>query len=432
MVLAAAVAAVIIVRLQAAPVPLERDEGEYALMGQLMLDGVPPYSEAANMKLPGIYYAYSAILALFGQTVVGIHMGLLVVNLFSTIIVYLIARRLFGAAGAALSGAAFIITSADNSVLGLFAHATQFVVLFALAGTWLLQKGLESSLPPSVKGGPLPRTYPQGEGKRCGSKRRGLLLWGSGVCMGLALLMKQSGVFFALFGFVWVVYATFRSRPVVWKRFLFDAGSLAAGIALPLAVILMLMARQGVLDRFWFWTIEYARAYASEVDLKGGLELFQLGIGPIIKNNPVIWSMTIAGMIGVWFTESGRNAALFLLLFLLFSFLSVCPGFFFRQHYFVQLLPAAALYAGAAVFALEKAAAKYTARSKALEFVILFAVTAVSLTSVFSVERVLATSTPDRFSRSVYGANPFPESGKDRRIYQEKHQTGRSYSDPRV
>ena len=93
-----------IVRLQAAPVPLERDEGEYALMGQLILDGMPPYLEAANMKFPGIYYAYSAILAVFGQTVTGIHVGLLAVNLFSTVILYLLARPLLGAAGAAWPG----------------------------------------------------------------------------------------------------------------------------------------------------------------------------------------------------------------------------------------------------------------------------------------------------------------------------------------
>ncbi len=137
-VLAAAVAAVMIVRLQAAPAPLERDEGEYALVGQLILDGTPPYREAANMKLPGIYYAYSAILAVFGQTATGVHMGLMIVNLLSTVILFLIARRLLGGAGAAMAGAAFLIMSADTSVLGLFAHATQFVVMFALAGTWLL------------------------------------------------------------------------------------------------------------------------------------------------------------------------------------------------------------------------------------------------------------------------------------------------------
>jgi len=362
-VLAAAVIAVMIVRLQAVPVPLERDEGEYALIGQLILDGAPPYLEAANMKFPGIYYAYSAILAVFGQTVTGIHIGLLVVNLLSTVILYLLARPLLGAAGAALTGAAFIIMSVDTSVLGFFAHATHFVVMFALAGIWLL---LESSR----------------------SRRKMPLLWGSGLCLGLAVLMKQSGAFFALFGFLWVLHGAFRSRPILWKRLFLESGSLAGGIVLPYAVVVALLAHQGVLDRFWFWTVDYARAYATEIDFKTGIVLFQDGIIPIIRNNPLMWSMTFAGMIAIWFSESGRKVAPFLLLFSLFSFLAVCPGLFFRPHYFVQFLPAAALNAGAAVWAIEKAAAKYTAKSKAIQFAMLVAVVAFSLSGVFSLAGV--------------------------------------------
>ncbi|HYA43016.1 MAG TPA: glycosyltransferase family 39 protein [Syntrophobacteraceae bacterium] len=387
-VLASAITCVIILRFQAAPAPLERDEGEYALMGQLILDGIPPYSEAANMKLPGIYYAYSAILALFGQTASGIRMGLVAVNLFSTVLLFLLALPMLGAAGAALAGAAFIVASAGTSVLGLFAHATQFVVMFALAGIWLLLRALKSSRPGMT------------------------LLWGSGLCLGLALLMKQSGVFFALFALNWVVYAAFRSRPVVWNRFLLQTGSLAAGIVLPYAVVLALMAYQGVLDRFWFWTVDYARSYASELDFNTGIQLLRPAIVSIIENNPVIWALGFGGMIGVWFTGSGRKVAPFLLAFFLFSFLSVCPGFFFRQHYFVQFLPAASLYAGAAALVIEEVAAKYTVRSKAVQFGMLVAVTAFSLTGVFSMQRVLMALTPDEFSRSVYGGNPFPESVK--------------------
>lgn len=46
------------VRLRLADVPLERDEGEYAYAGQLILDGIPPYRLAYNMKFPGAYYAF--------------------------------------------------------------------------------------------------------------------------------------------------------------------------------------------------------------------------------------------------------------------------------------------------------------------------------------------------------------------------------------
>src|SRR5208283_3697652 len=66
-----------LIRFRLRSMPLERDEGEYAYAGQLMLQGIPPYQLAYNMKLPGAYAAYAAILATFGQTSAGIHFGVL-------------------------------------------------------------------------------------------------------------------------------------------------------------------------------------------------------------------------------------------------------------------------------------------------------------------------------------------------------------------
>src|SRR5208282_3182955 len=57
--------------------PLERDEGEYAYAGQLMLQGIPPYQLAYNMKFPGVYFAYAALMKIFGETPPGIHAGLI-------------------------------------------------------------------------------------------------------------------------------------------------------------------------------------------------------------------------------------------------------------------------------------------------------------------------------------------------------------------
>ena len=51
------------VRVRLGDMSLERDEGEYAYAGQLLLEGVPPYKEAYNMKLPGTYLAYAASMA---------------------------------------------------------------------------------------------------------------------------------------------------------------------------------------------------------------------------------------------------------------------------------------------------------------------------------------------------------------------------------
>ena len=55
-VLAAAVLSLTIaIRIRLLGIPLERDEGEYAYAGQLMLQGIAPYKLAYNMKFPGTY-----------------------------------------------------------------------------------------------------------------------------------------------------------------------------------------------------------------------------------------------------------------------------------------------------------------------------------------------------------------------------------------
>src|SRR5437899_10570137 len=85
---------VIAIRIRLLGIPLERDESEYAYAGQLMLQGIPPYKLAYNMKLPGTYAAYAAIMSIFGQTILGIHLGLLLVNAVTIALIFFVGRRL--------------------------------------------------------------------------------------------------------------------------------------------------------------------------------------------------------------------------------------------------------------------------------------------------------------------------------------------------
>src|SRR5216117_4225850 len=78
--LAVVIAVVVLIRIHFLAIPLERDEGEYAYAGQLMLQGIPPYRLAYNMKFPGTYAAYALLMSIFGQTILGIHLGLLLIN----------------------------------------------------------------------------------------------------------------------------------------------------------------------------------------------------------------------------------------------------------------------------------------------------------------------------------------------------------------
>src|ERR1700694_2076304 len=83
-----------VVRVRLRNTPLQRDEGEYAYAGQLMLQGIPPYQLAYNMKFPGTYAAYALIMSIFGQSVTGIHLGLLFVNAATITLIFVLGRRL--------------------------------------------------------------------------------------------------------------------------------------------------------------------------------------------------------------------------------------------------------------------------------------------------------------------------------------------------
>src|SRR5437867_6963020 len=129
---------VIAIRIRLLGIPLERDEGEYAYAGQLMLQGIPPYKLAYNMKFPGTYEAYALIMALFGQTIVGIHLGLLLINAATILLIFLLGRRLINSIAGIAAAMTYAVLSGSSSVLGLAAHATHFAMLPVLGGTLVL------------------------------------------------------------------------------------------------------------------------------------------------------------------------------------------------------------------------------------------------------------------------------------------------------
>ena len=92
------------VRLRLLDVPFERDEGEYAYGGQLILEGLGNGVPLQNIK-PTIYTIYALIMSVFGQSPQGIHFGLLCINGTSILLLFLSAWRLYNARVAVASAA---------------------------------------------------------------------------------------------------------------------------------------------------------------------------------------------------------------------------------------------------------------------------------------------------------------------------------------
>src|SRR5437773_8734984 len=198
------------VRLRLADLPLERDEGEYAYAGQLILQGIPPYQLAYNMKFPGTYYAYSMILALFGQTPWAIHVGLLILNGGTTIVLFFLGRKLVGIFAAAVGASAFAVFALDHGIMGVFAHATHFVLLPALGALFVLLRAIELKRPV------------------------GYVV--AGALLGTAVLMKQQSIFFAPFAAALLLWHERSHATRRWPQLLSRWLLLAAGTAVPFAV----------------------------------------------------------------------------------------------------------------------------------------------------------------------------------------------------
>ena len=376
------VAVALFARIRLLGLPLERDEGEYAYIGQLLLHGIPPYKLAYSMKFPGTSIAYALLMSIFGDSINGIHLGLILINLLTAGLILFLGRQLLGEPGGIAAAAAYCVLSLMPYVLGLAAHATHFVVMFSVAGAFLLLRALD--------------------------RRPKMLIAASGCLFGFALLMKQPGLFFVLFGSVYLFSRDWRAqlsvREIISRNLIFVTGASA-----PFLVTCLALWNAHVFEKFWFWTTKYAGQYGSQVSIGWGLRIFAGHFWGALGTAWPIWAVATLGLIVCVISPILRTRAGFLTTFAFFSALAVCPGFYFRPHYFILLLPAVSLLAGAALVAALNGL-RISAHTVRITIILLFGLClAWPLWSEadFFFGRPLTEA-----NRMVNGTNPFPESVK--------------------
>jgi hypothetical protein len=376
------VAAVLFARIRLLGLPLERDEGEYAYMGQVLLHGIPPYKLAYSMKFPGTAIVYAVLMSIFGESINGIHLGLILINLLTAGLIFFLGRELLGQLGGIAAASAYCVLSLMPYVLGQAAHATHFVAMFSVAGAFLLLRALD--------------------------RRSKMLIAASGCTFGFALLMKQPGLFFVIFGSVYLFrrdwHAQLRAREIISRNLIFVIGASA-----PFLVTCLALWNAGVFEKFWFWTIKYAGQYGNQVSIGEGLQIFANYFWAALGSAWPIWAVAAIGLIVYIINPTLRTRAGFLITFTFFSALAVCPGFYFRPHYFILLLPAVSLLAGAALVAALNGL-RISAHTVRTAIILLFALCLgwpLWSEADFFFGRPLAEA-----NRMVNGTNPFPESVK--------------------
>jgi hypothetical protein len=354
------------IRLRLLNMPLERDEGEYAYLGQLLLQGVPPYELVYTMKLPGTGLVYTLGMAVFGQTAAGVHLILLLANSLTTIFVFLLGRRLGGDLAGTLAAVAHSVMSVCPAVVGLAAHATHFVVLFAVPAVLLLLKA--------------------DHGKR------------------------QPGLCFGLFAVAYLIFHAWQRGTLFTLPFARPLLIFAFGLMLPLVLTALALAAAGDFGRFWFWTFTYARHYETTLTLHQGLHEHLLAHLSQTKDLSFgFWLLALGGLPAAACLKRLRPALFFSVSLWLFAFVGTAAGLYFRGHYFILLLPAFAILLGLAVTAWrDLMPAKFLPDVLRSLPVIVFAL--ILGWNLYYYEAVYFEWPADQVAQQLYRENPFSEA----------------------
>ena len=250
----------IFVRLRFADAPFERDEGEYAYAGMMILRGQLPYVDFYNMKLPGVYCLYALVFKLFGQSVAVIRYFLLFVNLITTFFVFKTAQNWLSRKAAWWASGLFMLLSFSFHAQGWIANCEQFVNLFVAASLLFLTK----------------RWNPAH-------------LFLCGLMLGFATLMKQHAFHFAFFPAYLLLKQFLEERKFI-NSFIASM-AFGLGFALPLLATMFFFWQKGIFDAFYFYIIQYATAYSTlHAQIFDNINSFAY----IMVDNAVMWLALLA------------------------------------------------------------------------------------------------------------------------------------------
>lgn len=373
-----------LIRLHFKEIPIERDEGSYLYMGHLLNEGATPYVDFYEMKPPAIFYSYAFLDLVSGGDIETMHVIMPFLLLLGGMLLFYLVRRWTNDASATFATLAYCGLSLTAHSSGFSLQSEHFVALFAIAGLWSLTRGLQ--------------------------ERSALSIVLAGSLLTYGLLVKQNGLFFALLAITLVpTFHLTESRPNWRRSTLIDGGWLALGALLIASLFGTLLAIQGNFNDFWFWNIEYPKAYTSTIPWDLGKQLLTTGLERMFKEQPIFWSLGAAGVFAIWLTRASLWKKWAVTGFLIAAMASVTPGIRFYGHYFLHFFPALAVASAAFVYALLQWIEPVS--SQRTRLVIGLGIS--TLTFAFTLahqESYYFRPNLERIMRSTYGTNPFPET----------------------
>jgi len=258
-------------------VPFERDEGSYAYCGNIILDGAIPFKDIGSQRLPGVFYSYALMVAIFGYTLKSLHIGFIILNIISAIIIFLIGRRLFNNAAAVACALCWALLSMNMGISGFTIQSEHIVALFALAGIYFLINYFDN------------KSY--------------YLIALSGLFFSFAFEVKQTSFFLGLFAGILLVGKQFFEKDRDFKRIILSVLIFSAAVILPVALDLFIVWKRGGWEDFNYWFFDIRKEYSSVISFDQGIDYLKMSWPGMYNNYKFIWIVSAIGSLTIFLTK---------------------------------------------------------------------------------------------------------------------------------
>lgn len=302
------------------PEPLSYDEGIASYFAMQLISGDGFYSTLWQNRLPGISLIYAMVYALFNNSVDALRIFSAIIGVISTLLLYKLAKLLFGSKVGILSALVFAVISSGIVIEGSKAYTEPFMIFFTISACYLFFLALR--------------------------KRNYLLLASSGFLLGWALMTKQVAAFdflvFLCFNFI-LGFTQFRRR--TFRSMIKPNLILISAFALPLLSFTLYFYFTGRFHDFYYWSFLKGFTYIRTSRIKNITGWPKANLSYVFKKMSLFWLLSWGGILyNLFFKRSLERY--FLILWYIFAALGVSLGGWFFPHYFIQMLPPACILVG--------------------------------------------------------------------------------------
>jgi 4-amino-4-deoxy-L-arabinose transferase-like glycosyltransferase len=300
--------------------PLERDEGFYACIAQEILHGGVPYRDVIDVKPPGIFYIYSFIISIFGGTTEAIRLFTDFYAIFTVLFIFLLTRYIYNSKAAIIAALCYGVFSNGPILQGNSSNTEIFMILPLVCGAYMYLKGQDLN--------------------------NRFFLGLSGFLSGVAILIKPVALPNLLL-IMFFLACTWGSSGSLRKKLLDLVAFSLPPLVLAVLVVLFFVWKDAFGD-LYYWNVTFMKTLGQTQNR--WFRLWDNGL-KIASEQSLLWLTALPTVVMLLIQRRNRNN-LFLVAFLLVSFVGVSmPGKYF-VHYFIQIVPALAVLTGIGLAAL--------------------------------------------------------------------------------